>query len=431
MKKNLLFMLLGLFLGLILGIIIWLTSSALSFQRQYEKEQRTKREREYSTEISKAIDIVDRHFIGEKKVDKEVLYNFAMQGIISGLDDRYSEFLSAEDLNKMVDDLNGTYVGLGFEASKKEGKYLDILTVFLDSPAFKAGLIADDLILEIDGKDTKAMSSEETLKLIKGKKDTKVNLKIKRGDKIFNVIAMRDEIKSKVVDFKMLNDGIGYIYLSQFPMKISKELILAIEDLKKQGMKKLILDLRGNAGGEIEEVVDIASCLLPEDKKFLFSVEHKTAKSDEYEKSIKQIFSGQMLVLVNSKTASASEILTAILKDYKRAKILGEKTFGKGITQSFFYLESGDIIKLTAGKYQTPSKNVIHKVGIDPDIKISMNDLLAKTAYINETDDQHLKRMEIIKPILVKEYGEKKTKELIANGDIQLKEAVKILSKKK
>ncbi len=431
MKKNLVFLFLGLFMGLFLGIAVWLTSSAISFQRRYEKEQITKREREYSTEISKVIDIVDRHFLGEKEVDKQALYNYAVQGIISRLDDRYSEFLSAEELKRMTDDLNGTYVGLGFEASNGEGKYLDILTVFLDSPAFKAGLLANDLILEIDGKDTKPMTSDESFRLIRGEKGAKVNLKIKRQDKVFNVIATRDEIKSKVVDFKMLNDGIAYIYLSQFPKKISKEVILTIENLKKQGMKKLIFDLRGNTGGEILEVEDIASCLLPEDKKFLFSVEHKTFKTDEYKKTVKQIFNGEMLVLVNSRTASASEILTAILKDYNRAKVIGEKTFGKGIIQNFFYLDSGDIIKLTAGRYLTPSKNEIHKVGIEPDIKISMNELLAKTAYINETDEQHLKRMEIIKPILIKEYGEKEANRLISKGDVQLKEAIKILSRKK
>ncbi len=427
MKKNLLF----LFLDFFIAIVLFLTVDAIKFMSKYESEKVSKEvtleEKDYLKDIKDTVDIVEKHLISDKQFSKPELYNLALKGIINGLDDKYSDFYSEEELKKEVDKLNDTYVGLGFEASKKKGEYLEILSVYIDSPAFKAGLLSDDKIIEIDNKDTKDMVSDETISLIRGEIGSKVNLKVSRDDEIFNIVATRDKINSSIVDNKMLTDSIGYISISQFPMSISKEVKLAINKLKDEGMKKLILDLRGNTGGEILEVVPILSMLLPKENEFLFSVGYKNSKDEQYNRNSEQIFKGDIVVLVNSSTASASEILTGVLKDYKRATIVGEKTFGKGIIQTFFYLGSGNVLKLTSGKYMTPSKTQIHKKGINPDIELNMDNLLCKTGYINESDEQYKKRLELIKPVLLERYGEKKSEQIIKKGDIQLYEAIKIL----
>ncbi|WP_156286306.1 S41 family peptidase [Oceanivirga salmonicida] len=426
MKKNIFYV----FVGIILSFLILFIINFIKIYNNHTPNKNANIDSLYLQEIKRTVNIVERNYVLDEKIDKTKLYTFALKGIVDSLGDKYSEFLSEEDLKRDVNELNSKYVGLGFEASKKVGKYFEILTVYLDSPAFKAGLIANDKIIEINGKDTKQMSSKETISLIRGEKGSKIDLKVSRDGKTINITAIREEIKSKIIDSKIFDKNIGYISIASFPKNIGNEFKMVLNDLKEKGINKLILDLRGNTGGEIGEVMPIASILLGDDKKFLFKVAHKSTKDDIYEKNEKQLFDGQIIVLANKFTASASEILISILKDYNRATIIGENTFGKGITQRFYYLDSGNIVKLTAGKYYTFSENEIDKVGIKPDIEIEMDNLVAKTAYINESDSENMKRMSIIKDVLTKQYGEKKAKEIAKNGDVQLKKAFEIFNKK-
>ncbi len=411
MKRNLFFLIIGLIAG------SYFTYKLNKIDKNLE-------------EIRSVVSIVNQNFLGNKEYDKEKLYSYAIKGVVEYLEDKYSAFLTKDELKEEVNELNASYVGLGFEATKEKDKYLEILNVFLDSPAFKAGLVSGDKIIEIDDKDTKPMLSKETLSLIKGEEASQVKLKVKRDENIFTVYAVREKINSKIIDSKILENNIAYISLTQFPRKISVEFENTLNELKAKGMKKLILDLRGNGGGEISEVTPIASFLVPDEKDFLFSIDYKGFKEVDFSRDKKQIFDGDIVILVNSSTASAAELLTAILKDYKRATVIGEKTFGKAIIQQFFYLNSGNILKLTTGKYISPNREEINKIGLTPDINQEMEYLIAKTAYINETDKENKLRMKNIKKILAKKYkNEALANKIIFTGDTQLKKAIEYLQK--
>lgn len=181
----------------------------------------------------------------------------------------------------------------------------------------------------------------------------------------------------------MLDNNIGYISLLKFGTGIANEIETEVEKLKNQGMKKLILDLRTNPGGSLNEAVDLASLFTSEE--LMVSLVHKNGDKKVYTRTKKQVFDGPMVLLTNKGSASASEIITGILKDYKRATVIGDKTYGKGVAQSIIPFPTGDAIKITIAKFETPKNNHIHKEGIEPDIYIEMDPLLSLKGYTNET----------------------------------------------
>ena len=326
-------------------------------------------EKPYQTEQEEVSHYIERHFLLDRNITAEALlaqYRTTTE-IVQSLHDPYSELLLQEELDQAVSELNGSYVGVGFEAKKQEGAYLQIISVMPDSPAMKAGLRPNDTILTIDGEDTKSMDSAQTLSLIKGPEGTVVSLTIHRKNAVSEVQLHRTRLDVPIVESRMLSETCGYLSLSQLPMMIYQEVEDALHSLSDQGMNTLVLDLRGNSGGEIEEAAMVASLLLSEDHKELFTVSHKTKEPTSYQRTRNQVFSGPLYVLVNEYTASSAELLAEILRDIGDAVVVGAKTFGKGISQSFFYLESGNILKLTTGQFYAPGGHIIHENGVVPD----------------------------------------------------------------
>lgn len=381
--------------------------------------------------IVETINLVMNNWVGDKEIDKDKLYKAALSGILNELEDPYSEYLSKKDLDDFNNDLNGKYVGVGMSISKKKGEYMEVVSPFIGSPAYKANIQIGDKVVKIDGKDVFKNTVTEISKMLKGKKGTKVELEIIRKNvkNTIKVILIRDEIIIKNIEYKMLENGIGYISLLQFGDGLGKEMERAVLDLNKQGMKKVIIDLRTNPGGSLKEAVDIASLFT--DKNKLVSLKFKNGELKTYTRTLRQAFNGEVVLLVNGGSASASEIVTGILKDYNIATVIGEKTYGKGVAQNIVNFKTEDAIKLTIAKYSTPYNDNINKNGIEPDIYIKMDSLLSTKGFSVETEKAKENRKKEIEKLLIEIHGEKKAKEIIKAGDRQLKAAIDYLNGKK
>ena len=390
-------------------------------------------EKPYQTEQEEVAHYMERHFLLDRNITAEALlaqYRTTTE-IVQSLHDPYSELLLQEELDQAVSELNGSYVGVGFEAKKQEGAYLQIIGVMPDSPAMKAGLRPNDMILTIDGADTKSMDSAQTLSLIKGPEGTVVSLTIRRENADSEVQLHRTRLDVPIVESRMLSETCGYLSLSQLPMMIYQRVEDALHSLSDQGMNTLVLDLRGNSGGEIEEAAMVASLLLPEDHKELFTVSHKTKEPTIYQHTRKQVFSGSLYVLVNEYTASSAELLAEILRDVGDAVVIGAKTFGKGISQSFFYLESGNILKLTTGQFYAPGGHIIHENGVVLNYDIPMDPRLASTGRIHMSEEEQLAYVQQLRPYFVESYGEQEGEAQLKKGDVQLSTAMELAASQK
>ncbi len=380
--------------------------------------------------ITNMINIIQQKFVGKKNPTKQELYEYAMTGMVNGLDDPYSEYLTKKDLESFTEDLDGEYVGVGMSIDKKKDAPLVVVSPFVGSPAAKAGIKIGDKVIKVDKTDILPLNATETVNLLKGKQGTKVEVEVVReGVKNpFMVTIVRDTIKLEMVESKMLQDQIGYVSLLKFGNHTGAELNKHIEQLQAQGMKGLILDLRSNPGGSLKEAQDISSLFITQD--LVVYLKYKNGQETRYNRTMPNLGNFPLIVLVNGGSASASEIVTGAIKDYKRGTVIGQKTFGKGIVQEVIPLEGGDAIKLTVAQYFTPNGNYIHEKGIEPDIKVDMEEVLSIKGYANDSEEARQNRMKEIRTYLEKEKGKEETDKIIAAGDVQLKRAVEEMEKK-
>ena len=271
-----------------------------------------------------------------------------------------------------------------------------------------------DKVIKVDNKDIIALTSTDAVKLLKGEKGTKVVLDvIREGTKgTFKVEIIRDEIKLEFVESKMLDNKVGYVSLLRFGNNTGQEIEAHIKKLQAQGMKTLIFDLRSNPGGSLGEAQDISSLFIKQ--KLVVLLKYKDGSKKEYNRTFQNLGDFPLVVLVNGGSASASEIVTGALKDYKRALIIGEKTFGKGIVQQIIPIGDGEAIKLTIAQYFTPKGNYIHEKGIEPDIKVEMNEILAIKGYANDSEEAKANRMKELEAVIVKEKGQEEATKIIS-----------------
>lgn len=326
---------------------------------------------------------IDKYYLWDD-YDKKELTDNAYRGYVAGLGDKYSAYMTKEEYDSYETSSMGTYSGIGVTFEMLDtGEYV-IVAVTKDSPAEKAGLEPDDKILEVDGKYYD--NSDIMATNIRGKKGTKVTLTILHDKKEKKVTMVRDTITQDSVDYKMLDDKTGYIQITQFIESTGRDFDVALKDIEDHGASKLILDLRNNGGGLVDDAVSVADDFL--DEGVACYVKDRNGMTDEY-----KVTDGktdlETVVLVNQNSASASEILSAALQD-NGYQIVGEKTFGKGIIQTSFVLPEGDALKLTILEYLSPDKHKVHEEGVTPDVKVKDNE---KT----EEDEQLEKAEELLK----------------------------------
>ena len=316
----------------------------------------------------------------------------AIRDMLSNLDDSYTRFLEPKEFNQMRIDTSGELTGVGIQIVKdKESDDLIIISPIEGTPAFDAGIKARDKILSIDDISTEGMNIEEAVKLIRGQRGTKVKLEILRGSKSFFKILSREKIEIKSVSSKVnqTKNGllIGYVRIKQFNANASKETRDAIKDLETKKVAGYVLDLRSNPGGLLESSIDISRHFI--NKGVIVSTVSKDGLKETKKGNGQALTKKPLVVLVNEGSASASEIVSGAIKDNKRGKLVGKKTFGKGLVQSMRTLVDGSGLTVTVAKYLTPNGTDINKSGIIPDIEVKMN----------------------INPILQREIGTRKDKQ--------------------
>ena len=331
----------------------------------------------------------------------------AIRDMLSNLDDSYTRFLEPKEFNQMRIDTSGELTGVGIQIVKdKESDDLIIISPIEGTPAFDAGIKARDKILSIDDISTEGMNIEDAVKLIRGQRGTKVKLEILRGSKSFFKILSREKIEIKSVSSKVNQTknglSIGYVRIKQFNANASKETRDAIKDLETKKVAGYVLDLRSNPGGLLESSIDISRHFI--NKGVIVSTVSKDGLKETKKGNGQALTKKPLVVLVNEGSASASEIVSGAIKDNKRGKLVGKKTFGKGLVQSMRTLVDGSGLTVTVAKYLTPNGTDINKSGIIPDIEVKMN----------------------INPILQREIGTRKDKQYRAGE----KELINIINRK-
>ena len=341
--------------------------------------------------------VLEKEYLGE--IDDETLVEGALKGYVEALGDPYTEYYTKEEMEKLMDTTNGNYVGIGiYMLVDKDKQTIVILKPMENSPAEQAGILAGDIITKVDGQGYTLDTITEVSKKIKGKAGTKVKLEIKRGEKeTFEIEVERKKILISHINTKVLKGSIGYIYISDFDGGCADEFTQKYKELKKQGIEKLIIDIRNNGGGIVDEAINILKLITDKGDTLLI-----TKDKNENEKITKNdkdpIINMPIVVLINEYSASASEIMTGALKDNEKATIIGTITYGKGVIQTIHTLADGSGLKITTNEYYTPKYYKINKVGIEPNIKVDVpEEYKNKTTIPEEKDTQLQKAIETLK----------------------------------
>ncbi|MGN1297084.1 MAG: S41 family peptidase [Clostridia bacterium] len=345
---------------------------------------------EITSEFSKYRALIDKYFLGE--VDEEKLKEGAIKGYIEGLDDPYTEYISKEDMEDYLADATGNFVGIGiYMVQDTESDKIMVLSPIKGSPAEEAGILPGDLIVSVDGVTYTAEEMTVASNKIKGEVGTTVKIEILRGNETLNFELKRENIKVNPVEGKKLENDIGYIEFSSFDDGTAEEFKTKFEELQGQGIKSLIIDLRNNGGGIVDEALEIADYVLEKDDVILYEVDKNEKETIEKSKNA-PIINMPIIILTNENTASSSEILAGALKDHGKAKTVGTKTYGKGVIQQLLTLPDGSGLKITAEEYLTPNKTQINKIGIEPDEEVKLPDSVKNVLTVEEKDDTQLKK---------------------------------------
>jgi carboxyl-terminal processing protease len=333
--------------------------------------------------FASVLEKVRKEYVDGQNLTYHDLVYSSLKGMVGSLDP-HSEFMDVDDYQQLQNDTEGRFGGLGLVVSMRDS-YVTVVAPMEDTPGFRAGILSGDRIIKIDGKSAEKMSLPEAVKLLRGDPGTQVRVTIQRPS---SGLTMDFTLKRAIIKVKMvkdingekefpLSDGkIGYVRITEFGFQAGEELEAALNKLKAEGMKALIIDLRWNPGGLLDEAVEVCGKFLPRGQLVVTTEgrdpnQNSTRRAEGHGDELNGM---PMVVLVNLGSASAAEIVTGCLQDLHRAIILGEKTFGKGSVQSIFPLDDGSALKLTTAKYYTPSHKVIHQHGITPDVEVPMTE---------------------------------------------------------
>jgi len=392
--------LLQFFIILIIAVVVPLSSFAVGYiyGKQKESPLPSIRADEELSLVRHVINIVEERYV--EKVDRKKLIQGAAAGVVESLGDPYSHYLDKKHFEMVQEETRGSYSGIGIYLGMKD-KHPVVQSVIDGTPAFKAGLKSGDIIIEVDGEKTQGKSIDEVASMIRGEEGTTVTLTLARPGRegTFKVTIRRATIKIPNIESKLLENNAGYVRIRGFNATTTQDTEKALLELKEKGARGFIVDLRGNPGGLLEQAVQLASLFIKEGK--IVSIRYRN-KQEEIYNAVRvspdgrrlSLFNEPLILLVDSGSASASEIFAGALKDYKRALLVGEKTFGKGSVQDVIKLPNGDGVLITIAKYYTPSGKSIHLKGIQPDIKVKAPEMFTPGG---KDDVQLQKAVEILK----------------------------------
>ena len=317
---------------------------------------------------------LEKYYLNSDEIEDSELVDSALKGYVAGLGDEYTELMTAKEYEELEQELS-EYVGIGIYVGQSlDGEAVILAPVGDESPAFKAGIKAYDVIVKVNGEDVTGLELEEVTNKIKGKEGTKVKITVDRDGEEKEFEVERKSIKVSEIKYEMIDNDIGYIDFDSFTETAHTEFANAYKELKKQGAKKLIIDLRDNTGGYVETAEAILDMFLNKGETEYITVDNKGNEVTTTAKGNK-VIDMPVVLLTNEYTASASEIMAGCLKDHGLVTIVGTKTYGKGVIQSVFpILDNSAYLKITTMKYMTPNKNEINKVGIEPDKVVELDE---------------------------------------------------------
>ncbi|MEH7083542.1 S41 family peptidase [Neobacillus drentensis] len=364
---------------MLLFMVVFLSAGITTFALAFgdEKVVTVGTERPEFTKLYEAFDTLKSGYY--KDIDQKKVINGAINGMVESLDDPYSDYMSNEEAESFHGSISSSFEGIGAEIQEKDG-HIVIVSPIKGSPAEKAGLKPNDMIMSVNGKSLQGMNSTQAVTLIRGKKGTKVELSIQRPgtDAPMTVPIIRDEIPIETVYGEMVGDGIAKVQITSFSSNTAKELVEKLNELNGKGMKGLVLDLRQNPGGLLDQAISISSMFVPKGKLIL-KVEDRNGKIKEYPSQNEGNPNLPLVVLIDKGSASASEILAGAVKESAGVKLVGEKSFGKGTVQTASDFKDGSNLKFTTAKWLTPNGNWIHKKGINPDVAVALPDYATLT----------------------------------------------------
>lgn len=341
--------------------------------------------------------MLEQKYIGE--VDEEKLVEGAIKGYIEGLGDPYTEYLTKEEMEEFTEETNSEYVGIGvYVANNTADNTILVVGVMNSSPALEAGMQPGDIIEKIDGVSYTGEQLNEATKILKGKEGTTAKVTVIREGKEIDLTVTRKKITVEHVASEMLDDKIAYIQIDSFDSGVATSFKEQITKLKNDGAKGIIIDLRSNGGGIVDEATGIADLFLKKDETILITKSKDEEEEITKSKTAPIITDIPVVVLVNEGTASASEILAGALKDNYGATIVGKTTYGKGVIQTLYNLTDGSGLKITTDEYYTPNHSKINKVGITPNVEVDLTkDANGKYETSMDKDAQLLKAIETVK----------------------------------
>ncbi|OUN30573.1 MULTISPECIES: S41 family peptidase [unclassified Blautia] len=332
-------------------------------------------------------------------IDDEQMEEYMYKGMMASLGDPYSAYYTSEEYEELTTETTGSYEGIGvvMQQDVNTGE-VKVVRCYEGAPGEKAGLLPEDVLVEVNGESVSGMELSEVVDKVKSSQDQVAHLTIAReGESEYLEIDVHlEEVNIPVVQSEMLEDNIGYIALYEFTEQTEPQYMEAFEALKDQGMERLIIDVRNNPGGLLTSVCDILEDILPEG--LIVYTEDKNGEREEYTCDGENELDIPLAVLVNGNSASASEIFAGAIQDYSKGTIVGTTTFGKGIVQSLIPFNDGSAIKTTTAKYYTPSGKCIHGTGIQPDVEVELSEgLEQETSISHEEDNQLQKAIEVVK----------------------------------
>lgn len=339
---------------------------------------------------------LEKKYIGE--INDDELIDGAIKGYVAALGDPYTVYYTKEEMKEIMQETNGNYVGIGiYMTLDKEKNVITVIKPMEDSPAEKAGILPGDIIVKVDGEGYTGDQMEEASNRIKGESGTKVKLEILRGTETKEFEITRQKVLISHITTKVLEGNIGYIAISDFDGGCADEFENKYKKLQEQGIKKLIIDIRSNGGGIVDEAIDILDLITDKNSTLLITTDKNN--NEEITKAKKDpTIKMPIVVLTNGYSASASEILAGALKDNKKATIVGTTTYGKGVIQELRQLTDGSGLKITTNEYFTPNYNAINKIGVTPDVEVDLSDEAKTKVNLTEKEDNQLqKAIEVLK----------------------------------
>lgn len=379
-------MLLGIVIGIMWGFIFFGMSRGFPFGNAGVSTD---------AKAQRILQILDAQYVDS--FDRDYAIESMYAGLVYGVGDPYTSYLDRKTLTSFMEQTEGTYAGIGIVVSIADDNRITVVTPFEGYPGAKAGILPGDKIIRVNDSDVSGDVYEEAIAMLKGMPGTSVNVTIYREseNRTFELTVMREQIDIPTVSHKMLDNRVGYIRITNFDRVTYNQFLTAYEDLKKQNMRGLIIDLRNNPGGLLNIVTDMTNLLVPEG--YIVYTEDKSGKR-EYTYSDDTYIEIPLVLIVNGNSASASEVMAGAVKDMGVGELVGTQTFGKGLVQNLFDLRDGTALKITIAKYYTPSGVCINGEGITPDHIIDMpNELTTKISSLSlEEDPQLQKALEVV-----------------------------------